>query len=157
MRHHEGQRIWFGRAAVEEMDLEPIDVRRELLEPVELTLLLTPVESVTPVVNQFLQVGEVGAEGPAHTFGLIGETGTRQSFLKVGEYIIRDVDRERLDQPLRSLGRRRGYHQSLCDERVRVTRQPGAGGQQEGERQPEGRRPHHGALIICSLEYGQAP
>jgi len=56
VRDEQRKRIPLLRAAVDEMNVETVDVRGELLELVQPTLLLAPVEPVTPVGDELLQI-----------------------------------------------------------------------------------------------------
>ncbi len=49
------------RALMDEVNLEPVDVRRELIELIETTLCGAPVVAVAPVIAEFRQVAGVGA------------------------------------------------------------------------------------------------
>ena len=85
------------RPAVDEVDRQAVDRGRELLEPVQRALLRAPVEPVAPVRDQLLQIGDVGAVGPAVALQRLGTARVPQARLQVGEHRIRHADRERTD------------------------------------------------------------
>ena len=82
---------------MDEVNVEAVDVRLELVEAVELPLLFAPVVIVPPVRHQLAHVGQVGAVRPVRAFELVREAGVRQPRLQILEHGIRHVDRERHD------------------------------------------------------------
>jgi hypothetical protein len=81
---------------VDEVDAEAPDLGAEVGEPVELRLLLAPIEAVSPVVRQLPQVGQVRAVVPARPRDLVGEARAIQALPQVVERIPRDTDVEGL-------------------------------------------------------------
>ena len=67
------QGVWPLSAPMNEMDVEAVDLRLELLEPVEPTFLRTPIERVPPIGDEVFQIGEIGSVIPASAFDFIGE------------------------------------------------------------------------------------
>src|SRR5437868_3569013 len=61
MRDDDRQRIGMAGAHVNEVDVHPIDVGRELRQGVQLRLYPTPVVAASPVPNQRLQLRELRA------------------------------------------------------------------------------------------------
>jgi hypothetical protein len=64
MRHDQRQRVLVRRPDVDEMDLDPVDLGRELGERVELRLGLAPVVVSRPVARELLQRRQLHALRP---------------------------------------------------------------------------------------------
>src|ERR1700730_15255932 len=77
-----------------EVNVEPVEVRLELVELIQPPLLRPPVVPVAPVRNQFLEVGEVRSVVPPYLGNFVGEAGPRQPLLQVGQHGVRDVNFE---------------------------------------------------------------
>ena len=75
MGDEERQRVRIGRALVDEVDVESVDGGLEVVERVELSFLVPPVEPCLPVVDQLAEVGQVGAIVPPDALELVGEPG----------------------------------------------------------------------------------
>ena len=86
---------------MDEVDVEPVDVRRELIELVEAPFRGAPVVTVVPVSDELFQVSEVRAVVPVRLGNLGREPRARQSLLQVGEDRVVDVDLERNNRILR--------------------------------------------------------
>jgi hypothetical protein len=56
VRDYHRQRIFVTRTDVDEVNVQPIDVRRELRQGIQLRFYLAPVVAVAPVLNQPLQL-----------------------------------------------------------------------------------------------------
>ena len=80
------------------MDVEAVDVRRELVEAVQPRFLGAPVEAVAPVFDQLPLIRQADAVIPVGVAELVGKAGRAQAFLQVGEHGVRHVDRERHDR-----------------------------------------------------------
>ena len=86
---------------MDEVDVEPVDVRRELIELIETTFRGAPVEAVAPIAHELFQIREVRAVVPVRVGDLTRETRAPESILQVGQDGIGDVDLERNDRILR--------------------------------------------------------
>ena len=93
----ERQRILFGGALVDEVDVEPIDHGLILIQRVEAPLRRPPVELVAPVGDQVGHVAELRPVVPPDVLQLIGQAGARQPLAQIVEHGVRHVDRERPD------------------------------------------------------------
>ncbi len=82
------------RAPMDEMNVEPIDVRLELLEFVQPPLLRAPVVLVAPVGHQALQVFEVGAVVPLRPRDLVSKPRPRQPLLEVRKRVVGHLNLE---------------------------------------------------------------
>ena len=134
---HQRQRVLVGRPLVDEVDVQPLDVRLEVVEAVQQPLLAPPVEFVPPVGEQLLQVLAVGAVVPRRAGQVVGEPRPGQAVPQVGQHFVGHVDRERADRlgiPGRVLllPRRRGGGRGSG-------RRERAGGQSEDGRQRQRR------------------
>jgi hypothetical protein len=85
------------RADVQEMDVLPIDRRRELLMPVELRLPLAPVVLRAPTFGERLHTVERHAVAVSDAGKLIGPAGPREPVTQVIEVRLRNLDPERPD------------------------------------------------------------
>src|SRR5262245_37816406 len=93
-----------GRLLVNTVDGDAVDVDKHVSVTVEAVLLPPPVESVGPVREQFLQVAELGALGPARAGDLVRPAGRPDPRPQIVEDRVLDRDGERLDayHPLES-------------------------------------------------------
>ena len=96
------------RSLMNEMDLDPVDRRFELVELVQPPLLGPPVVLVAPVDDKLTEVGQVGAVVPIGAGELVGKPRASQALLQVCQLALRDLDPEGHDGsgPLRSRGNR---------------------------------------------------
>ena len=62
-------------ALVDEVDVESVDGGLEMVERVEPSFLVPPVEPRVPVLDQLAEVGQVGAIVPPDALELVGEPG----------------------------------------------------------------------------------
>lgn len=76
------------RLLMDEMNLQSVDARREVVELVQLPLLRAPVELVAPVGDQLLEVRDIGAVGPA-LLERRRKPRAREPHSQVGEHRIR--------------------------------------------------------------------
>src|SRR4051794_1298595 len=74
------------------MHVLAVDLRDEVRPLVESVFLRAPVELVSPVVADLLQVAKVGSVVPARVGDLIGPTGAGQSFAQIVEDRFRRLD-----------------------------------------------------------------
>ena len=91
------QRIRVRRALVDEVDVEAVDVRRELVETVQPRFLRPPVEAVAPVLDQLPQIGQAGAVVPVGILQLVRKADRVEPRLQVVEHGVRHVDGEGRD------------------------------------------------------------
>jgi hypothetical protein len=94
---HERQGVRVPRAGVDEVDALPVDLRQEVVQPVETVLLRPPVEALEPVTHQLAEVGEVGSLLPAGLRRRARPPRPRESLAQVLEVLVGDVNVERLD------------------------------------------------------------
>src|ERR1700685_750595 len=66
------------------MDRRAFDVAAELVKAIEFTLLSAPVELLSPVGDQFLEICEIGAIPPA-AFVCFRQAGARQALPQIGK------------------------------------------------------------------------
>src|SRR5438477_3174807 len=88
---------------MDKVNLQPVDVRGEVVEPVQLPFLRAPVETLAPVADQVLEIRDVGAVGPAVLERRRKPRACEPCF-QVGKHRIRHADRERHDPLVRRLG-----------------------------------------------------
>ena len=79
------------------MNSESVDLRLELRETIDLALLGAPVVLGPPVLDQFLQVSEIGAVLPTSVGNLVGKTRAAEASTQVGEHFDRHLDAKRFD------------------------------------------------------------
>ena len=85
VREKDRHRRCMGRADVQEMDTEAVNLREELREGVETLLALAPVVGVRPIVTELSEVGEGNTLRPVvHGFGF-GPTGGTVPLIYVEE------------------------------------------------------------------------
>jgi hypothetical protein len=77
------EREWVGTLAalVNEVDAETVHVAFEMCEPVQRPFLLPPVVAILPMINQLLEVGDIGARIPGGAFNLVRPAGFPQALL----------------------------------------------------------------------------
>ena len=95
VRQRERHRVWHLRLLVDEVDLQAVDRRGELVELVQLSFLSPPVELVSPVLDEWLEIGGVSAVVPADVLQLIREARAREAFLQIAQDRVGHVDFER--------------------------------------------------------------
>ena len=87
-RHGRGH----GRSLVDEVDLEPVDVRRVLRQLIEAPLLGPPVEAGLPVGDELFQVRQVRAVVPPRSGDLVREARHREARLEIREHRVGHAD-----------------------------------------------------------------
>jgi hypothetical protein len=95
--HDERQRVLVGRLHVDEVDLDPVDLARELGQGVELRLGLAPVVVGLPVARELLQRRQLYALRPIFDELLVGPARGRDASAEVDELLFRHVDAEGSD------------------------------------------------------------
>ena len=98
VRQDQRQGAEFLRTLVDEVNVETVDVRLELIELIEPPLLRPPVERGAPVGDELLEVRQVRAVIPARAVDAIREPGRRQSCPQVPQDIVGNVNREGEDR-----------------------------------------------------------
>src|SRR5437899_1178256 len=79
------------------MNFQPIDVRRELWQGIELCLRLAPIVAGPPVPNQLLQLRQLRTLRLIGDGFLIGPSGRRDPMAKVDERLLRNIRPKRTD------------------------------------------------------------
>ena len=82
------------RADVDEVDVEPVDLRHELREGVQLCLTLPPVVVGAPVADELLELRQLHALRPVGDRFLVRPAGRRDASAEVDELLLRNVDAE---------------------------------------------------------------
>ena len=77
---------------VDEMDVQSLDVSREVGKPVDGLFLGAPIKLGAPILHQLLYVVQIRAVVPTRPRDLIGPPGAGQPVFQVLEYGIRDMD-----------------------------------------------------------------
>jgi hypothetical protein len=95
---HNRQRVGPIAVLVHEVHPHPVEVGEVVREPVELTLLLTPVELAGPVGEQRAQVAGVNAGLPAHAVDAVRPARSLDPVAQVREHRLVDLDGERFDR-----------------------------------------------------------
>ena len=85
------------RPDVDEVDVDPVDLGRDLRQRVELRLGLAPVVVRRPVAREFLQRRELHALRPIFDELLVGPARRENPSAKVGQLDFRNVDPEGAD------------------------------------------------------------
>src|SRR6266849_5934399 len=98
VRDEERQRPRLLRSPVDEMNVQAIYSRRELLEGTEEPFLFAPVESIAPVVDQLPEAANVGAVGPAVALERNGKPCPGETSLQIGEGGVRHANGEQTDR-----------------------------------------------------------
>jgi hypothetical protein len=75
VQENEGHGAFALPSFVYEMDAQAIDLGAEMGELVKCPLLCPPIKSISPVFEQLLHIGQIGAVVPASTRDLIGPAG----------------------------------------------------------------------------------
>jgi hypothetical protein len=94
VRDDHRKRILVAGTDVNEVDVQPINVRRELRQGIQLCFHLTPVVAAPPVPNQLLQLGKLRTLRLIGDGFLIGPTRCQHAAAQVGEGRFRHVDAE---------------------------------------------------------------
>ena len=105
--HDQRQRVLVLRLDVDEVDLDPVDLGRELGKSVELRLGLAPVVVGLPVAGELLQGFQLHALGAIVDELLRRPARRGDAAPQVGELLVRNVDLEGLDVGLN------GAHEAL--------------------------------------------
>ncbi len=92
VRDDERQRRGVARADVDEVDVEAVDIRRELRQGIELCFRLAPVVATAPVLNQLLHLRQLRPLRPIGDRFLVRPPGGAQALAKIIERRARDVD-----------------------------------------------------------------
>jgi hypothetical protein len=95
MRHDQRQRVLVTRPDVDEVDVEPVEVRHELRQGIQPRLELPPVIAAAPVAHEFLDLGQLGTLGLVSDGLLIGPARRSDAPPQIGQ--VRHVDFERAD------------------------------------------------------------
>jgi hypothetical protein len=97
VRHDDRQRIRVLRADVNEMDVQPVDVRHELRQCVQSRLELAPVVACRPVARELLKRRERHALRVIGDGFLVGPPRCLDPSAEIGEGLVRHVHLERSD------------------------------------------------------------
>ena len=92
----ERQRVGLGGTHVDEVDLLPVDRRRELGIGVQPGLVRAPVEACAPVVDELANIVERNPVAPVDALELVGPTCTDEAVVQVVEDVLRNVDTDRI-------------------------------------------------------------
>src|SRR5256885_6632449 len=87
---------------MDEVNVNPVDIRLELIERVQALLLGSPVVLFTPIFDKALQVSQVGAVVPSCIRKLVRETALGQPPFQIGQDGVRNLNFERDDRLARS-------------------------------------------------------
>ena len=82
---------------VNEVNSEPVNARLEMREAIDFALMRAPVVFGSPVLDQFLEVGEIGSILPRGIGNLVGKARVVEPRAQVGEHFVGHLDAERLD------------------------------------------------------------
>ena len=94
VRHDQRQRVLVPRLDVDEVDLDPVDLGRELRQRVELRLGLAPVVVGRPVARELLHRRQLDALRPICDELLAGPARRRDAPAQVVELLLRNLDVE---------------------------------------------------------------
>ncbi len=97
VRHDQRQRVGMRRADVDEVDIHPVDLGRELRQRVEFGLHLAPVVVGCPVADEFLNRRQLHTLRPICDQLLVGPAVRGDTAAQVGERLVGHVDVERMD------------------------------------------------------------
>src|SRR5215208_5863080 len=94
----EEQRQWVRADAslVDEVEIDPVERRLELIERVQLCLLSPPVEAVEPTLGEAPHEREVRPVLPSGLRDLVGPTGALQPLPQVVQHVVVDIETVRL-------------------------------------------------------------
>ena len=92
MSKNDRQRVRSDSALMDEVNIEPVDLGRELSRSVQFGLLCAPVETVPPVGYERLQISQLGALFPARARHLVGPANMIQSLTEIVERLFRDLN-----------------------------------------------------------------
>lgn len=98
MRDQERQRLRPAAADVNEVDVQAADRGEELRQLVEPALVRPPVEACAPVLDQLLEVLELGPLVPAAARRGVRPPGAGEALAKIDQHLFWDVDAERADR-----------------------------------------------------------
>ena len=105
VRDRDRHRVGILRSLMDEVNIETVDRRRELVELIESPLGRAPVELLLPVRDELFEVREVRSVVPIRAGDLTREARARQPLLEIREDAVSDVDLE-WDDCVRSPRRR---------------------------------------------------
>ena len=91
------KRILLARPDVDEMNVEPVDVRHELREGIQLRFCLAPIVICRPVVRELPHRRELHALGLICDRLAVRPPGRRDPSAEIEERLFRNVDAERAD------------------------------------------------------------
>jgi hypothetical protein len=97
VRHDQRQRVFVRRLHVDEVDVHPVDLGRELRQRVESCLALAPVVLGRPVAGELLHRGELHALRAIVDELLARPPCGRDALAEVVDLLVRDVDAEGAD------------------------------------------------------------
>ena len=95
VNQHQRYGIGAGRALIDKINLLSINLRRELVKPVDLGFLCTPVVLVLPIIREFSDLLDVSAILPSRARKLIGPFGVRQTASKIDKNVVWNMRFER--------------------------------------------------------------
>src|SRR5262245_10704080 len=94
MDDYKWKRVLFLRPHVNEVDVDPVDLRHEIVQRIEFSFFRAPIVSVLPMVDEVLRVVEWDAVLPAGSFDLVRPARPRQTVVEVVENRFGDRDLE---------------------------------------------------------------
>src|SRR6185369_15153328 len=80
---------------MDEVQLDPVELDRELPERIQPRLVHPPVVARAPVLDELLHVGDAGPVAPGGVRHFIGPPHPLESGAEIGEHVVSDFDRER--------------------------------------------------------------
>src|SRR5947199_9796284 len=94
------------RADMDEVNVEPVDLRHELRQGIQLRLRLPPVVARPPVAYERLDLRQLRALGPIRDRLPVGPPRSHDALAEVEEFLFRNVDLEGADCGCRGVRRR---------------------------------------------------
>ena len=82
---------------VDEVNAESVNARLEMREAIDLALMRAPVVLRPPVLDQFLQVSEIGAVLSPGIRNLVGQARILETSAQVDEHFVGHLNAERFD------------------------------------------------------------
>lgn len=86
-----------GRSLVNEMQVEPVELEKKLVESIDSGLGRTPVESLAPITHEVLEIGNIHPIGPIGIVEIGRPSGGIEPMPQLRDGSIRNGKRERLD------------------------------------------------------------
>jgi hypothetical protein len=83
---------------VDEVDVQPVDLRQEVLEPVQLRLARAPVVLGRPVAGERLDRRQLHALRPIGDQLLAGQARRGEAAAQLSKLLLRNIDLERADR-----------------------------------------------------------